>query len=146
MQMEYVPAHLRYWYRWWIFLNMGFGANNFLVSRQVSSPRSFFNRWLKNYPVSEDIPSDPSNAWKNYQRVIHKYNAELLVRLRMVRKKDKDSSVPVIDDKTGKATVTGDIFRYQWTQADSSWAWKSHGQGNWERSFKNAFLIIYLMR
>jgi signal transduction histidine kinase len=63
-------------------------------------------------PVSEDIPADPVETRKKIiGGAIRKYKAELLVKTQDGEKKwIRDSSVPVIDDKTGKATGVLGIF------------------------------------
>ena len=63
-------------------------------------------------PLSENTPSDPDELReKIISGAILKYNAEILVTTQTGEKKwISDSSVPVIDDKTGRAVGLTGIF------------------------------------
>jgi PAS domain S-box-containing protein len=95
------------------FLNVGFGVKSLFGISPGEFTEKLFQQMIEEIiPVSEDIPADPVETRKKIiGGAIRKYKAELLVKTQDGEKKwIRDSSVPVIDDKTGKATGVLGIF------------------------------------
>jgi signal transduction histidine kinase len=126
------------------FLNMGFGAKRLFGISPGELTEKLFQQMIEEIiPISEDIPSDPfKTREKIISGVIQKYNAELLVRTQDGKKKwIRDSSIPVIDDKTGKVTgllgIFFDISEHKQTLLELG---KAMGRATESDRLKTAFL------
>jgi PAS domain S-box-containing protein len=95
------------------FLNVGFGVKSLFGISPGEFTEKLFQQMIEEIiPGSEDIPADPvETREKIISGAIRKYKAELLVKTPDGEKKwIRDCSVPMIDDKTGKATGVLGIF------------------------------------
>ena len=95
------------------FLNVGFGVKRLFGILSEEFTEMLFQQMIEEIiPGSEDIPADPvETREKIISGAIRKYKAELLVKTPDGEKKwIRDCSVPMIDDKTGKATGVLGIF------------------------------------
>ena len=95
------------------FLNPGYGIKQLFGVMPVEFTEKLFQLMIEEInPLIEDIPADPVEARKKIiSGEIQKYKAEILVMTHGGEKKwIRDSSLPVIDDKTGKATGLLGIF------------------------------------
>ena len=97
------------WYRY-----IGDGIKSLFGVHPFEFTEMLFLRMIeKVIPLNEDIPPDPSEARKRIiNRQIQNFRAEILLKFSNGDKKwIKDTSVPVIDDKTGKVIgLTGILF------------------------------------
>ena len=95
------------------FLNVGFGVKRLFGILPEEFTEMLFQQMIEEIiPGSEDIPVDPvETREKIISGVIRKYKAELLMKTPDGEEKwIMDCSIPVIDNKTGKATGLLGIF------------------------------------
>ena len=95
------------------FLNVGFGVKRLFGILPEEFTEMLFQQMIEEIiPGSEDIPADPvETREKIISGVIRKYKAELLMKTPGGEEKwIMDCSIPVIDNKTGKATGLLGIF------------------------------------
>lgn len=95
------------------FLNVGDGIKRLLGLTSGELTEQLFQAMIEEViPLSEDIPKDRVESREKFiTRGIEKYKVEILVRIPDGDKKwIRDSSVPVIDDKTGKVIGSFGIF------------------------------------
>lgn len=95
------------------FLNVGYGIKQLFGLTPGEFTEKLFQQMIEVIiPLNEDIPHDPvESREKIISGEIQKYKAEILVTTPGGEKKwIRDSSIPVIDDKTGKATGLLGIF------------------------------------
>jgi signal transduction histidine kinase len=95
------------------FLNVGEGIRQLLgVTSGEFSEKVFQGMIEEIIPLGKDIPADREESLKKLMNGgIQKYKAEILVTIPGGEKKwIRDSSVPVIDDKTGKVIGLSGIF------------------------------------
>lgn len=95
------------------YLNVGFGIKQLFGITPVEFTEELYHRMIEEIiPSNEDIPRNPVKLReKIISGKIQNYKAEILVMTPSGEKKwIKDSFIPVIDDKTGKATGLLGIF------------------------------------
>ena len=95
------------------YLNVGFGIKQLFGITPVEFTEELYHRMIEEIiPSNEDIPRNPVELReKIISGKIQNYKAEILVMTPSGEKKwIKDSFIPVIDDKTGKATGLLGIF------------------------------------
>lgn len=95
------------------YLNVGFGIKQLFGITPVEFTEELYHRMIEEIiPSNEDIPRNPVELReKIISGKIQNYKAEILVMTPSGEKKwIKDSFIPVIDDKTGKATGLQGIF------------------------------------
>lgn len=95
------------------YLNVGFGIKQLFGITPVEFTEELYHRMIEEIiPSNEDIPRNPVELReKIISGKIQNYKAEMLVMTPSGEKKwIKDSFIPVIDDKTGKATGLLGIF------------------------------------
>ena len=95
------------------YLNMGFGIKQLFGITPGEFTEELYHRMIEEIiPSNEDIPRNPVELReKIINGKIQNYKAEILVMTPSGEKKwIKDSFIPVIDDKTGKATGLQGIF------------------------------------
>jgi signal transduction histidine kinase len=95
------------------YLNAGYGIKNLFGVTSVEFTEKVFQGMIEEIiPLYDDIPSDRIESRKKIiNGEIQKYKAELLVTTPSGDKKwIRDTSIPLIDDKTGKATGLIGIF------------------------------------
>lgn len=95
------------------YLNVGFGIKQLFGITPVEFTEELYHRMIEEIiPSNEDIPRNPVELReKIICGKIQNYKAEILVMTPSGEKKwIKDSFIPVIDDKTGKATGLLGIF------------------------------------
>jgi len=95
------------------YLNVGFGIKQLFGITPVEFTEELYHRMIEEIiPSNEDIPHNPVKLReKIISGKIQNYKAEILVMTPSGEKKwIKDSFIPVIDDKTGKATGLLGIF------------------------------------
>jgi len=91
-----------------IYLNTGAGVRQLLgISPEDFTEKTFHDMIEEIVPLSDDIPADPGLSRKKFiNGEIKNYRAEVLVKLPGGGKKwILDTSIPMIDDKTG--TISG---------------------------------------
>jgi signal transduction histidine kinase len=96
------------WYR-----NIGLGIQSLFGIQPFEFTETLYQQKIeKIVPLCEDIPVDPVETRSRIiNGLIQSYRAELLVRLSNgVQKWIKDTSVPLIDDRTGKVIGLNGIF------------------------------------
>lgn len=95
------------------YLNVGYGIKQLLGVTPIEFTEKLFQSMIEEIiPGNEDISPDPVESRKKIiNGEIQKYKAELLVVTPSGDKKwIRDTSIPLIDDKTGKATGLIGIF------------------------------------
>jgi|GEM_PF-738910 Signal transduction histidine kinase len=95
------------------YLNVGYGIKQLFGVAPVEFTEDLFQRMIEEViPLTEDISRDPvESRQKIIDGKIQKYKAEILVTTPSGEKKwIRDTSIPLIDDKTGKATGLMGIF------------------------------------
>jgi signal transduction histidine kinase len=95
------------------FINLGYGIKQLFGITPDEFTEKLFQQMIEEIiPLSDDFPADRAEARKKIiNRSIQKYQAELLVTTPGGEKKwIMDSSVAIIDDKTGRATGLLGIF------------------------------------
>ena len=106
-----------------IILNVGDGIKQLLGITSGEFTEELFQGMIEEIiPLGEDIPADRAESREKIMNGgIQKYKAEILVTIPGGEKKwIKDSSVPVIDDKTGKVIGSiRDFLRYHRTKTDT---------------------------
>jgi signal transduction histidine kinase len=95
------------------FLNVGDGLKQLLGLTSGEFTEQLFQEMIEEIiPLCEDIPKDRAESREKFiNRGIAKYKVEILVTITGGEKKwIRDSSVPVVDDKTGKVIGSFGIF------------------------------------
>jgi signal transduction histidine kinase len=95
------------------YLNVGYGIKQFFGITPVEFTEELFQNMIQEaIPLAADISGDPAEVReKIINGKIKKYKAELLVTTALGEKKwILDSSMPIVDDKTGKAIGLKGIF------------------------------------
>jgi signal transduction histidine kinase len=95
------------------FMNVGYGVKQLFGVPPAEFTEKLFLRMIeKVVPLYEGIPVNPAECRdKIICRDIPRYKAEILITTALGEQKwIRDSSIPVIDDKTGKATGLFGIF------------------------------------
>lgn len=95
------------------YLNVGYGVEQLFGITPGEFTENLFKSMIEEvFPLYENIPSDPVVLReKIINKEILKYNAEILVTTFTGEKKwIRDTSVPLVDDKTGKVTGLLGIF------------------------------------
>ena len=96
------------WYR-----NIGYGIKSLFNVPPFEFTEALYLRMIeKIIPLNEDIPADPTETRRRIiNRQIQNCNAEILLRFSSGEKKwIKDTSVPMIDNKTGNVIGLNGIF------------------------------------
>ena len=95
------------------YLNVGFGIKQFFGITPLEFTEELFQHMIEEViPLYDDISGDPAEVReKIISGEIKKYKAELLVTTASGEKKwILDSSMPIVDDRTGKAIGLKGIF------------------------------------
>ena len=124
-----VPFHLIFGSRLGegYYMSIGEGIEQLTgIPADKFTEKNFYNIVEKTIPLTDDIPADPVISREKFiNGEIRKYKAEILIRLETgERKWIRDSSLPLIDDETGKVIGSyGILFEItSGRQSDTSFA------------------------